>query len=139
MATKNSKSAQIYQLEIWLMDVEPRIWRKFEVRSDIRLDKLHDVIQRVMGWTDSHLHSFNAGGGVEYGMLDPDDMYDDDNMQDERKAKLMHLVNKPRDRFTYVYDFGDNWEHMVELVEIKDVQQGAKYPICIVGVASLSS
>lgn len=45
------KPEKIYQLEIWLNEVEPRIWRKFEVPYNIRLDKLHDVIQTVMGWT----------------------------------------------------------------------------------------
>lgn len=132
MAAKNNKSAQIYQLEIWLMDIEPRIWRKFEVRSDIRLDRLNDVIQSVMGWTNSHLHSFSVEDDIEYGMPDPDDMYDDD-MQDERKAKLIDLVSRLKSHFVYTYDFGDNWEHVVEVVEIKETQQGVKYPICLAG------
>ena len=29
-----------------------------EVGGDTRLDQLHDVIQRVMGWVDYHLHQF---------------------------------------------------------------------------------
>jgi hypothetical protein len=133
MAKASSKSGQIYQLEIWLMDIEPRIWRKFELRSDIRLDRLHDIIQQVMGWTDSHLHSFNAGDGTEYGMPDPDDMFDNNDMLDEKKAKLTDLLARPKDRFIYVYDFGDNWEHVVELAEIKEAEPGVKYPLCLAG------
>ncbi|WP_457552591.1 IS1096 element passenger TnpR family protein [Desulfobacula sp.] len=29
--------------------------------AGITLDRLHDVIQIVMGWTDSHLHEFTIG------------------------------------------------------------------------------
>ncbi|MCE5187449.1 MAG: plasmid pRiA4b ORF-3 family protein [Planctomycetaceae bacterium] len=120
----------IYQLEIWLADVEPRVWRKFEVDAAIRLDKLHDVIQDVMGWTNTHLHSFIAGDD-EYSVLDPDD--DMDDTMDERKGRLSDLVRRPRERFIYTYDYGDNWEHVVELVEIKEPQKGVKYPVCLDG------
>lgn len=132
MAKKSSKPKQIYQLEIWLAEIDPRIWRKFEVPSDIRLAKLHRVIQAVMGWTDSHLHSFSAGED-EYGMPDLDeDMYDS-GMMDETRANLTDLVTRPKDRFVYTYDYGDNWEHIIELVEIKEPQSGIKYPVCLAG------
>jgi len=132
MAKKSSKPKQIYQLEIWLAEIDPRIWRKFEVPSDIRLAKLHGVIQAVMGWTDSHLHSFSAGED-EYGMPDLDeDMYDS-GMMDETRANLTDLVTRPKDRFVYTYDYGDNWEHIIELVEIKEPQSGIKYPVCLAG------
>jgi len=45
-----------YQLKITLKDIEPVIWRRFTVPSHITLDRLHDVVQIVMGWQDSHLH-----------------------------------------------------------------------------------
>jgi hypothetical protein len=126
------KPEKIYQLEIWLNEIEPRIWRKFEVPADIRLDKLHGVIQDVMGWSDSHLHSFNADEN-EYSLPYPDDDAYNEGMLDERKAKLTDLVSRPKDRFVYVYDFGDNWEHTIELVEIKEPQKGVRYPICLDG------
>ena len=52
----------LYVLRVTLADIEPEIWRRFVVPSDITLDRLHDVIQIVMGWTDSHLHEFTIGG-----------------------------------------------------------------------------
>ena len=36
-------------------------------------------------------------------------------------------------RFVYDYDFGDDREHIVELVEIKEPQKGMKYPVCLDG------
>jgi hypothetical protein len=50
-----------YLLKIKLLEIEPEIWRQFIVPADITLDRLHDVIQIVMGWTDSHLYEFIIG------------------------------------------------------------------------------
>jgi len=50
-------SERFYLLKIQLLDIEPSIWRRFVVPASITLDRLHDVIQVVMGWTDSHLLS----------------------------------------------------------------------------------
>ena len=44
---------KFYQLKITLKDVSPPIWRSFVVPASITLDRLHDVIQIVMGWEDS--------------------------------------------------------------------------------------
>ena len=132
MAKKTNKPEKIYQLKIWLGEIEPRIWRKFEVPSNIRLDKLNEIIQGVMGWTNSHLHEFNADG-VQYGAPYPEsDDYNED-MLDESKARLTDLVIRPKDRFAYEYDFGDGWNHIVELVEIREPQENVKYPVCLNG------
>ena len=52
---------RLYLLKIRLLDIEPEIWRRFVAPGSITLDRLHDVIQIVMGWTDSHLHEFVIG------------------------------------------------------------------------------
>lgn len=58
--TKNTDE-RLYLLKIKMMDIEPEISRRFVVPAWITLDRLHDVIQIVMGWTDSHLHTFTIG------------------------------------------------------------------------------
>ncbi len=52
---------RIYLLKVQLLDIEPAIWRRFVVPDSITLERLNDVIQIVMGWTDSHLHEFTMG------------------------------------------------------------------------------
>ncbi len=52
---------RFYLLKIQLLDIEPVIWRRFVVPAGITMDRLHDVIQIVMGWTGSHLHEFTIG------------------------------------------------------------------------------
>lgn len=54
--------AKFYQLRVSLDEIEPEIWRRVVVPSDITLDRLHDVIQICMGWNDSHLHRFMIDG-----------------------------------------------------------------------------
>ena len=132
MAKKTDKTGNIFQLKIWLDEIEPLIWRKFEVPSNIRLDKFNEIIQVVMGWTNSHLHEFDANG-VRYGALYPDGNDYNEDMLDESKAKLTDLVNQPKDRFRYEYDFGDGWGHIVELLEIREPQENAKWPVCLEG------
>jgi hypothetical protein len=50
----------IHALHVALDDIDPLIWRRIEVPSDVRLDVLHDIVQTAMGWTDSHMHLFEA-------------------------------------------------------------------------------
>ena len=52
----------IYELKITLLEIAPPIWRRIQVPSTMPLCCLHDAIQAVMGWTDSHLHQFEKDG-----------------------------------------------------------------------------
>lgn len=62
MAKTNRPIAeQIYQLKITLNDSKPPIWRRIQVRADTPLSTLHDIIQDIMPWTNSHLHQFIVG------------------------------------------------------------------------------
>lgn len=57
--------------EVTLDEVEPAVIRTLEVPLDIRLNRLHFVLQVAFGWTDSHLWEFRAGDG-RWGRPDPD-------------------------------------------------------------------
>jgi hypothetical protein len=71
----------MYQMRITLKGIRPPIWRRVQVRDAIRLAALHEVIQTVFGWTDSHLHQFVVAGET-YGR--PDDF--DEALVDETGA-----------------------------------------------------
>jgi len=97
---------RFYLLRIQLLDIEPAIWRRFVVPASITLDRLHDVIQIVMGWTDSHLHQFTIGKKryMEY-------LEFQDNELECGKYRLGNLIKQKGRTFYYDYDFGDGWEH----------------------------
>jgi hypothetical protein len=125
-APKHAKS--VYQLKVTLKDVQPPVWRRLLVK-DCSLERLHDIIQAALGWSSSHLYAFHAGG-AEYGEPDPDGMYECENA---RKMKLGTLVSQGVKKMTYVYDFGDNWEHTIQVEKELEPEKGAKYPRCTEG------
>ena len=60
----------IIEIKITLDHVEPAVTRTLRVPFDIRLDRMHLTIQAAMGWTNSHLYMFEAGGAT-WGLPDP--------------------------------------------------------------------
>lgn len=97
-----------YLLKIKLLEIEPEIWRQFVVPADITLDRLHDVIQIVMGWTDSHLYEFIIGKKryTEYPEFEEDGL-------EAGKYRLGDLIKQKGRTFDYRYDFGDSWLHEI--------------------------
>ncbi|HEX8484492.1 plasmid pRiA4b ORF-3 family protein, partial [Sphingomonas sp.] len=79
----------IARLKITLQDVEPKVLRQIEVPVDLRLDRLHQVLQAALGWTSSHLHEFRAGRSSwgTSGMGGPFD----DRVHSEKRATLQDL------------------------------------------------
>ena len=61
----------VARLKVTLSDVEPEVLRRFDVPLKIKLNRLHDVIQAAMGWTDTHLYEFRAAG-VGWGVPRPE-------------------------------------------------------------------
>ena len=82
-----------------------------------------------MGWTDSHLHSFEVGAD-SYGTPDPDWGSD---LQDERRVRLCQLGLSAGSRLRYTYDFGDDWQHDVLVEQIVAPEPGVAYPRCLGG------
>lgn len=97
---------RLYLLKIALKDIEPEIWRSFVVPADITLDRLHDVIQIVMGWEDYHLHEFiiNKKRYTE-GPETKEEGFE------EGQFRLGDLIKENGSVFSYQYDFGDSWQH----------------------------
>lgn len=127
-----SPQAQIYQIKVTLQGIHPPIWRRIQVRGDTPLDKLHDILQIVMGWTDSHLHQFIVGEAY-FGPFDSE--YDDLPMSDETQFKLSRITNREGSTFIYEYDLGDSWRHELLIEKIAPKEQ-AQYPVCLAGERS---
>jgi hypothetical protein len=105
----------IYQLKITLLGIEPPIWRRIQVPSTILLCSLHDAIQVAMGWANSHLHEFEG------------------NDLDENQFSVSAVLRAVGDTMTYVYDFGDRWQHQVRLSKILPMEKTGIGPICLAG------
>jgi hypothetical protein len=119
----------IYQIKVSLRDSKPPIWRRIQVQGDTKLSQLHLIIQTVMGWANYHLHQFVVGE-TYIGVPHPDDWHE---VNDERKFTLSRLSDREGFKFTYEYDFGDNWQHDLLVEKILSPEPGVKYPRCIKG------
>lgn len=118
-----------FELRVTLRGVDPSIWRRLRVPAEIRLPALHRVLQRAMGWQSSHLHEFVVGG-VSFGEPAEEDNY---GPIDERRIRLSQLIRRPGDRITYVYDFGDGWEHDLLLERAVHDPVAAAATVCLAG------
>jgi hypothetical protein len=125
-----STKQMIYQLSITVVDIEPPIWRRIQVSSTMLLSRLHDVLQVVMGWTDSHLHQFEKGGQY-WGAPETDDY--DLGLRDESRVSIQKMLHAEGDSLTYVYDLGDKWRHTVFLEKILPSQVHSPRPVCLAG------
>lgn len=120
----------IFQLRVTLTDIRPPIWRRLLVPQDIRLPRLHSILQAAMGWTDSHLHVFKVGD-VRFG--EPDDEYLPGPV-DYRDVTLNQIVPYKGSTCSYEYDFGDSWEHQIEVEEELPVESVVDaLPRCLAG------
>src|SRR5215218_988309 len=124
-------AAAIAHLRIKLDDVDLPVLRRVQVPVTIRLDRLHLVLQAAMGWTNSHLYEIRARD-VGWGMPDPDF---GDGPLDASKARLADVLEDVGvGSLTYLYDFGDGWEHTVRIERVTDAVPGIAYPRLIEAV-----
>ena len=119
----------VVRMKITLDDVTPAVSRTLEVPLNIRLDRLHTIIQTAFSWTDSHLWEMSFGQ-TGFGIPDPE--YGFDGPLDARKATLAQvLADTRRKTFRYLYDFGDAWEHSVKIERISPANPHLTYPLIL--------
>lgn len=125
-------AASVYTLKITLLGIQPPVWRKIQVRGDTNLGRLHRVIQCAFGWEEAHLHEFQAAG-KRFGPKTEEELGFGKGIENEAKAILGELLPKKGKKLSYTYDFGDGWDHAIEVEEIAPPVGGRTYPSCIDG------
>lgn len=118
-----SAAPEILQLKVRLLGISPMIWRRVLVPASATLRELHGILQVAMGWDGIHLFLFHVRA-VPYGSFElhagnPD-------------ISLNQFGFRENERFTYVYDMGDHWEHEIRLEAINPPSKRT-YPICTGG------
>jgi hypothetical protein len=111
----------VFRVRFDLDHVRPPVWRRLELTSDLTLAELHEILQAALGWTDSHLHHFQAGPKRDHRVLPFLNDWDEEEGEEgthERDVRLDQVLDGPGDRLFYEYDFGDGWEHTIRLEEV---------------------
>jgi hypothetical protein len=120
-------TAPIYRLRIDLKGAKPPIWRRVEVPGDLTLAGLHEVIQTVFEWEGYHLHVFETALG-EFG--DGESAF---GHAHDGEVTVDQVLRGEGARMTYVYDYGDYWEHVIRVERTDTAEPGTIYPRCIGG------
>lgn len=107
-----------------------RATRRLIVPADLSFQKFHSVLQRTFNWKNYHLYEFEI---LDKNLITTTLVPFEDNLEYNPDAILMgnHKLSDylpKHEHMLYRYDFGDNWEHEIELVRvIKNHDQPSPY------------
>ncbi len=122
---------QIIKITVTLRDVAPKVTRTLEVPADIPLDHLHETLQAAFGWHNAHLYQFCMGAPYQWGAerwVMPDFVESPEDLPAD-KTTLTQALDKAGDAgLTYLYDFGDDWEHEITAASPAAANPGRTYP-----------
>ncbi len=127
------------RVRVDLDGAQPAIWRRLDLAGDLTLDQVHTLLQASFGWFDYHLHSFvPAIDGARDRRLRPfpnEGMVEvaDPDLPPEREVRLDQVLRAVGDRLMYDYDFGDGWEHTMELESIRPRDAEEPRAACLAG------
>lgn len=129
-------TGSVARIRIELRYSKPKIFRRVDVPLSFTLFSLHYVIQAAFGWDGDHLWAFQLGkkdlirlrmhGRFGWG-------------PDEEETELLRvgtLVDWGVKKFTYTYDFGDTWEHIVTVQRVLEADPNVDYPHLVAGACS---
>ena len=122
----------IARLHIALDGSEPLVWRRIEIALSASLLDLHEAIQAVMPWSDCHLFAFTIGED-RYGLRDPELELDEDDFLDAESKSLGAIISAGVRNFSYLYDFGDDWEHEITVEAELEAKPRTLYPRLVDG------
>ncbi|WP_417512349.1 plasmid pRiA4b ORF-3 family protein [Microbacterium sp.] len=116
-----------FRLRVSLIGSEPEIWRVFDIHQHVSLRMLHIALQTIMGWRESHLHTFTdidpfsrpSGPVRRWASPDFDDQIEGTLSEDDFAVGdvLGNVDSLKLDSLWYEYDFGDGWVHRIDVVE----------------------
>ncbi|WP_335871116.1 plasmid pRiA4b ORF-3 family protein [Bacillus sp. 2205SS5-2] len=137
--------SEAVELKITLELENFSVWRRITVPVNFTFEKLHHVVQAAFGWENCHLHEFNlypstSGDNVipitnEKPFLNLVGSREAFNFPNDVPVKMetgIKLVDYLSAKIEYNYDFGDGWQHIIEVEKVIDDYR-LNYPICLAG------
>jgi len=129
----------VCQFLIVLPNTDPLVWRRIRVPESYSFWDLHVAIQDAMGWQDRHLHEFTlldsqAGQMTRIGIPD-DESPSQRTCSAGWEVPMARYLEPGSGPVQYLYDFGDSWQHSLELEEIVP-SDGGVYPRCLAGAGA---
>jgi hypothetical protein len=137
----------IYTLAVYLYDApvsekfaeaNPVVSRRIQIRGSQTLEQLHRAIFKAFDRWEEHMYEFHFGPGPRdysrgrYGIPGPSGLFAlvdrDEPTSDAAKTKMSSLGLEVGQSFGYLFDFGDDWYHQIDVVAIGEAEPNLKYP-----------
>jgi Plasmid pRiA4b ORF-3-like protein len=134
-----SGKGRIYTLAVFLprrplsnsfSKTKSRVYRTIQIRGDQTLEDLHHAIFHAFDREEEHLYEFQMGKGPKdrrgpiYGLLDTG--ADNEGWVTETTIDSLRL--KVGRSFGYLFDFGDCWQHQINVEAVEDTVPKGSFP-----------
>ena len=132
----------VYQFKVALDD-NKRIYRNIEILENQTLADFHEIIFSTFDRYDEHLYSFyltrkkTRSRRSRYNFPEYTIIFESDNdsiffnkkeKYDVSQTKIGTLKLNEKDKFYYLFDFGDCWWHEINLLSIIEKDKTKGYP-----------
>jgi hypothetical protein len=137
----NPQDKRLFTLDVFLFGgpISEKFARKnktvsriIEIRGNQTLEKLHECIFSAFDRFEGHMYEFQFGG------KGPDDpkakryvlpsLEEKNTAGDLTRTTIGEIGLKVGDVFGYIFDYGDNWQHQINVSGITDSVPKGKYP-----------
>ena len=105
------------------------LWRRIKIPSNHTLHNLHEAILEAYDFDNDHLYAFFMEGKPWKGTAYWSPQNDCGPYANRIKLKSLNLELKQK--FLYLYDFGDEWKFSVQLEAILEEEVSLLKPIVI--------
>ncbi|MDR2697017.1 MAG: plasmid pRiA4b ORF-3 family protein [Holophagales bacterium] len=133
-----TKANPSFDLDIELTLTKNNAKRKIRVGANITFERLHKIIGAAYNWHECHLYQFllfKKGEPEEMPSIeivtDKEDSFNPKTAKLARRAKLCDYLDEYK-YILYIYDFGDDWSHYIDVVGKSDNCDG-KLPLLLDG------
>ncbi|TYS17826.1 plasmid pRiA4b ORF-3 family protein [Rossellomorea vietnamensis] len=108
------------QLKVTLLLENHAVWRRITVPTNYNFKQLHKNLQIAFNWQNSHLYEFKVTSKNQHlvKIVSFKDAYHEETeipMKMDSEVELSHCLEKS---ILYTYDFGDNWQHEIEVEKV---------------------
>ena len=123
----------VFALEMELMGAPVPVRRSLRIPENMNLGYVQEVLMLAMGWEGFHLKEIRFGGITYFTRMAGDEDPEETEgfpQCDSFQYTLGNLLKLPGDTFTFIYDLGDDWKHIVKLTDIlpnRDDHTGGDY------------
>lgn len=139
---KKSDTCYVFQVAL---KYQPEIWRTIALAGHVTLDDLHWEIYQAFDREEEHLYSFYVPRIVDGRRSRARDKHDEYSHsmccqpdpfafifgttppQDATRTRIDQIGLTRNLKFEYLFDFGDSWEHVITVKQIKKIEPDDKF------------